>query len=455
MAPFHENNKASKLPNPDQYNPSFQIEEREKVTLVSIVCDSFKFHQTEKETLRSLEELKSLLKTLKVSYSEQVHFQKKTKLDAGTILGSGKLLEICNLAKSEGCSTLVFDFQLSASQMRNIEEITKMKIVDRCNVIFQIFAEHARTREAKIQIEISRLQYMLPRLTALWTHFTRQKGGIGLKGEGEQQLELDRRIIKKKVAGYYKQLEEFKLSKQEQSKKRQEQVIIAALVGYTNAGKSSLMNRLCQVNVLEENKLFATLDATYRLLSPDSRPPVVLVDTVGLISNLPAPLIEGFKTTFASAQEADLLLIVSDGSDPDVMHHLQTTENTLEEMGLKDRPRFYIFNKKDLITDTLKIKLTMNRYQNSFLTSTLEKDNMLELRKKVIDYFISLQQQLDIFVPYEVGNIHALLKKMTNIVSHSSHEKGIFYRLRSPEAVLQRLNLKNFILSPEESKNFI
>lgn len=444
------------MPNIEQpHNPEFTISTREKVVLVSIVCDSFEFHRTDEETARSLEELKELLRTLGVDYYDQVFIQKKSKVDPATILGSGKLKEICQEARDQNCTTLVFDFQLSASQSRNIEEITKMKVVDRCNVIFQIFAEHAQTREAKIQIEISRLQYLLPRLTSLWTHFTRQKGGIGLKGEGEQQLELDRRIIKRKVSNYKAQLEEISISRREQSKKRQNQAIIAALVGYTNVGKSSLMNRLCHVNVLEENKLFATLDATYRLLSPETKPPVLLVDTVGFISNLPAPLIEGFKSTFSSAQEADLLLLVSDISDPHWQKHLDVTEKTLLEMGLTEKTKFYIFNKRDQLTNDLLIKVQLRKYQHHFLVSTLDDKDMVNLRSVILEYFLSRQNHYDFFIPFEDGLSHAQIKKLTNILTTSIHEKGLFYRVRTPDYIFQRLGLQHYQLSPEQAKIYV
>jgi GTP-binding protein HflX len=437
------------------HNPEFTISQKEKVVLISIVCDNFEFHRSEDETYRSLEELKELLRTLKVEYHQEVFVQKKSKVDPATIIGSGKLKEICEVAKDHKCTTLVFDFQLSASQSRNIEEITKMKVVDRCNVIFQIFAEHAQTREAKIQIEISRLQYLLPRLTSLWTHFSRLKGGIGLKGEGEQQLELDRRIIKRKVSNYKAQLEEIRVSRQEQSKKRQHQAIIAALVGYTNVGKSSLMNRMCQVDVLEENKLFATLDATYRLLSPETKPPVLLVDTVGFISNLPAPLIEGFKSTFASAKEADLLLLVSDISDPHWQKNLDVTEKTLAEMGLTEKPKFYIFNKRDQIQNELLVKVQLRKFTHHYLVSTHDTEDMKNLRSEILEYFLSRQNHYDFFIPFEDGLSHAQIKKLTNVVTTSVHEKGLFYRVRTPEYIYQRLGLQHYQLSPEQAKSYV
>jgi GTP-binding protein HflX len=327
----------------------YKIKLGTKASLVSLVCNNFKHHETEKETLDSLRELRELCNTLGIEAAED-YWQNKKQLEAATMLGTGKLKEIAESAKDDNCDYLIFDFELTASQMRNIKKITGLEVLDRCMVILEIFAHHARTSEAKIQIEISRLQYMLPRLQSLWTHFSKQKGGIGLKGEGEQQLELDRRIIRNRIETYKKQLLEIEKSREQQRKKRQNQAVTAALIGYTNAGKSSLMNKLCKVNVLAEDKLFATLDSTFRMLNPDTKPPMLLIDTVGFIQNLPNTLVQGFKTTLESALEADLLIIVCDLSDPNYQNHLKVTGEVIEELGITDKEQIVVFTKKDKIT---------------------------------------------------------------------------------------------------------
>jgi GTP-binding protein HflX len=290
----------------------FNIDTDFSATIVSIVAPNFKEHATEFETNRSLVELRELLRTLGIKVNS-AQIQNKKEIDPATILGSGKIKEISELAHDEGSKLLVFDFELTARQNNNIREITGLSVVDRVHVILEIFAKHARTREAKIQIEIARMQYMLPRLAGFWTHLNRQRGGVGvLGGEGEKQIELDRRIIREKIEFYKEELAKLEIQRNERRKKRQNQAVTAALVGYTNAGKSSVMNRLCRVDILEENKLFATLDSTYRMLNPDTKPPMILIDTVGFISNLPNTLIDGFKTTLESALEADLLVIICD-----------------------------------------------------------------------------------------------------------------------------------------------
>jgi GTP-binding protein HflX len=426
----------------------------QKASLVSIVCDKFENHTNILETNGSLRELRELLRTLGLVAGEE-YVQNKKQIESATMLGAGKLEEIADAAREEGSELLVFDFELTASQVRNIKAITKMEVVDRNTVILEIFAHHARTKEAKIQIEISRLKYLLPRLTSMWGHFSKQRAaGAALGGEGEQQLELDRRMIRERIEFYKKQLEEVQKSREQQGKKRQHQAVTAALVGYTNAGKSSLMNRLCRVNVLEENKLFATLDSTFRTLNPDSKPPMIMIDTVGFISNLPNTLIQGFKTTLESALEADLLLIVCDISDANYQKHLRVTQEVLTELKIEDKNQIVVFNKKDLLNDPVRARIIMRNYPNSFLVSSYNEEDMKNLRSHVIDYFLSKQDHYDLFIPYEQGDAHSKIRGNANIIKNISHEQGIFYRIRIPDFIFQQLGLNNYILAPLEAKQW-
>jgi GTP-binding protein HflX len=432
----------------------FHISNDARASLVSIVCPKFEEHKSEVETGRSLTELRELLRTLGIPAGYQ-YVQTRNSLDPATILGSGKLKEIATKAKDEGATLLVFDFELTASQIRNIRRITDLSVVDRVHVILEIFARHARTRDAKIQIEIARLQYVLPRLSGFWTHLGRQRGGVGVKGgEGEKQIELDRRIIRQRIEFYKKELKLLAKSREQQKKKRQNMAVTAALVGYTNAGKSSLMNRLCQVSIKEENKLFATLDSTFRTLNPDTHPPMILIDTVGFISNLPNTLIDGFKTTLESALEADLLIIVCDISDPNYKKQLQVTETVLEELGVTDKEKIIVFNKKDLLNDPIKSKIIKRVHPNSYVVSSFDDQDMRNLRKEVIDYFLEKQQQFDLFIPYDEGASHSAVASKTNIIKTSNHEKGIFYRVRVPDFIFNQLGLQDFVLKPEESEDY-
>lgn len=426
----------------------------QKASLVSMVCDKFDSHSTVIETNNSLRELRELLRTLGLVAGEE-YVQNRKQIDSATMLGEGKLQEIADAAREEGSELLVFDFELTASQVRNIKKITEMEVVDRNTVILEIFAQHARTKEAKIQIEISRLQYLLPRLTSMWGHFSKQRAaGAALGGEGEQQLELDRRMIRERIEFFKKQLDEVQKSREQQRKKRQNQAVTAALVGYTNAGKSSLMNRLCKVNVLEENKLFATLDSTFRTLNPDSKPPMIMIDTVGFISNLPNTLIQGFKTTLESALEADLLLIVCDISDPNYAKHLRVTQEVLKELKIEEKEQIIVFNKKDLLNDPVRARIIMRNFPNSFLVSSYDEEDMRNLREYVINYFLSKQDHYDLFVPYEMGDAHSRIRGNANILNTVSHEQGIFYRIRIPDFIFQQLGLNSFILAPTEAKEW-
>jgi GTP-binding protein HflX len=426
----------------------------QKASLVSMVCEKFDSHSTVIETNNSLRELRELLRTLGLVAGEE-YVQNRKQIDSATMLGEGKLQEIADAAREEGSELLVFDFELTASQVRNIKKITEMEVVDRNTVILEIFAQHARTKEAKIQIEISRLQYLLPRLTSMWGHFSKQRAaGAALGGEGEQQLELDRRMIRERIEFFKKQLDEVQKSREQQRKKRQNQAVTAALVGYTNAGKSSLMNRLCKVNVLEENKLFATLDSTFRTLNPDSKPPMIMIDTVGFISNLPNTLIQGFKTTLESAMEADLLLIVCDISDPNYAKHLRVTQEVLKELKIEEKQQIVVFNKKDLLNDPVRARIIMRNFPNSFLVSSYDEEDMRNLREYVINHFLSKQDHYDLFVPYEMGDAHSRIRGNANILNTVSHEQGIFYRIRIPDFIFQQLGLNSFILAPAEAKEW-
>ena len=427
----------------------YKVELGKKASLVSIVCDKFEGYETEYKTNASLRELRELLRTLGVEAGDE-YVQNKSQLEAATMLGSGKLLEIADEAKREGSKILVFDFELTASQIRNIKKITNLDVIDRSMVILEIFAHHARTNEARIQVEISRLQYMLPRLQSLWNHFTKQKGGIGLKGEGEQQLELDRRIIREKIEFLKKQLKDVATSREQQRKKRQNKAVTAALIGYTNAGKSSLMNKLCKVNVLSEDKLFATLDSTFRTLNPDSKPPMILIDTVGFIQNLPNTLVAGFKTTLESALEAELLIIVCDLSDPNYKKHLEVTQEVLSELNIAQKDQIVVFTKKDKINDPFLPKIAMRNFKATFLVSTLDDIDMVNLREYVINYFLDKQDHHDLFIPYEHGEAHSKIIANSNIINQEHHETGTFYRIRIPGFIFNQLGLKNFILAPDQ-----
>ncbi len=214
------------------------------------------------------------------------------------------------------------------------------------------------------------------------------------------------------------------------------------------------MNRLCKVNVLEENKLFATLDSTFRTLNPDSKPPMIMIDTVGFISNLPNTLIQGFKTTLESALEADLLVIVCDISDPNYQKHLKVTQQVLKELKIEDKQQIIVFNKKDLLNDPVRSRIIMRNYPNSFLVSSYDEEDMAQLRQFIVNYFLSKQDHYDLFIPYDAGEAHARVRANANILNDVPHEQGIFYRIRIPDFIFNQLGLSPYVLAPTEAKEW-
>ena len=315
-------------------------EKPERAILVGIV----KPGETEEETKEYLDELEFLVET---AGGETVRSftQKMQKPDRATFVGTGKLEEINAFVKSEEIDIVVFDDELSPSQLRNIENELQVKILDRSNLILDIFARRAQTSQAKTQVELAQLQYLLPRLTRLWTHLERQKGGIGMRGPGESQIETDRRLILNKISLLKERLKEIDKQNETQRKNRT-QLIRVALVGYTNVGKSTIMNMISKSDVFAENKLFATLDTTVRKVVIENVP-FLLSDTVGFIRKLPHHLVECFKSTLDEVREADILVHVVDISHANFEDQISTVNETLKELGVIDKQIITVFNKID------------------------------------------------------------------------------------------------------------
>ncbi|MFM6953723.1 MAG: GTPase HflX [Sphingobacteriaceae bacterium] len=312
----------------------------ERAVLVGIITPG----QSDAQTREYLEELEFLVAT---AGGETIHTftQRMQRPDRATFVGTGKLEEIKDYIKAEEIDIVVFDDELSPSQLRNIENELQLKILDRSNLILDIFAKRAQTSQAKTQVELAQLQYMLPRLTRLWTHLERQKGGIGMRGPGETQIETDRRIILNKISLLKERLEEIDKQNATQRKNRH-QLVRVALVGYTNVGKSTIMNMLSKSEVFAENKLFATLDTTVRKVVIENLP-FLLSDTVGFIRKLPHHLVECFKSTLDEVREADILIHVVDISHPNFEDHMNTVNETLKDLGAIDKEIITAFNKID------------------------------------------------------------------------------------------------------------
>jgi GTP-binding protein HflX len=315
----------------------------EKVVLVGIINQ----HQTEEMAAEYLEELAFLVETAGAE-PRAVFTQKMDTPHPRTFIGHGKLSEVREFVQEEEIDIVIFDDELSPSQLRNIERELNCRILDRTNLILDIFAGRARTAHAKTQVELAQYQYLLPRLTRMWTHLERQRGGIGLRGPGETEIETDRRIIRDKIARLKEQLTRIDRQIVIQRKNRGKMVRVA-LVGYTNAGKSTLMNLLSKSSVFAEDKLFATLDTTVRKVVVENLP-FLLSDTVGFIRKLPTHLVESFKSTLDEVREADIMVHVVDISHANYAEQIEVVEQTLHELGTRDTPVLLLFNKTDAFT---------------------------------------------------------------------------------------------------------
>ncbi|QDW27652.1 GTPase HflX [Pedobacter sp. KBS0701] len=366
---------------------------QERAILVGVVTPGEK----EAQTKEYLDELAFLVDTAGGKV-ENVFTQKMLKPERATFVGTGKLEEIKAYVKSEEIDVVVFDDELSPSQLRNIDRELGVKVLDRSNLILDIFANRAQTAQAKTQVELAQLQYVLPRLTGMWTHLERQKGGIGMRGPGETQIESDRRIILNKISLLKERLRNIDRQNETQRKNRG-QLIRVALVGYTNVGKSTIMNMLSKSEVFAENKLFATLDTTVRKVVIENLP-FLLSDTVGFIRKLPHHLVECFKSTLDEVREADLLIHVVDVSHPNFEDQINTVNETLKDIGAIDKDMILVFNKIDAYVspevdnEEDDGKLTLEDFKKSWMShdkvpvlfiSATEKENLEEFKTLLYD----------------------------------------------------------------------
>ena len=349
----------------------------------ALLIGTYTDHARHDEALSLLEELEELVQTLGIPIAERVLIFHR-ELHARFLLGSGKANELADRVKAEDLSALIFDHDLTPSQQRNWTELAGVPILDRQKVILDIFASRAQTREARLQIELAQLEYSLPRLTRAWGHLGGQGGGIGAKGEGESQLEQDRRRMWKAMDRLKRELEQIRSARATQRKDRQRTPVPnCAIVGYTNAGKSSLLRRLTGAEVLVEDKLFATLDTTTRKVSLPSKQPLLLTDTVGFVRKLPHRLVEAFKATLEEAAQADFLLHLLDASAPEVMEFHTTTMKVLEELGAGKQPMIVVFNKVDKLTDPATLRGLLMHFPNAICISVHTGEGISELLAKM------------------------------------------------------------------------
>lgn len=333
----------------------------------------------------SLEELEGLATTANFDPVATLT-QHLTKINPKTFLGSGKVEELRLAVKHHDAEVVIFDEELSPRQNRELENILKCRVMDRPWVILEIFSDHAKTREAKTQVELARMKYSLPRLTGLWGHLSRQRGGIGMRDVGETQIQLDKRMIRNEIHKLEKKLVQIDKEKKTQRKNRQRSYKVA-LVGYTNAGKSTLMNCLTGSDTLVEDKLFATLDATVRKIKKNFPYPVLLSDTVGLIDKLPHDLVASFKSTLDEVRDADLLIHVVDLSHREYAKQMQTANDLLSEMGVDDIDIILAFNKIDALPDTETLDRALHAYPSSIGISSKTGLGIDSLRQQMVMHY--------------------------------------------------------------------
>ncbi len=336
---------------------------------------------TRETTEESLDELALLADTAGAEVFARVT-QDRDRYDASTFVGKGKVEELRTLVTENAIPLVIFDDDLSPAQVRNIERELECKVLDRSGLILDIFASRAKTNEAKTQVELAQLQYLLPRLTGMWTHLSKQFGGVGTKGPGETQIETDRRIIRTRIGHLKEKIERFGQQRVTQRKGRTKH-IRAALVGYTNVGKSTLLNLLSGSDVFVENRLFATLDPTTRLVPLSSNTDILMTDTVGFIRKLPHHLVASFKSTLEEIGEADIILHVSDILSKTFQDQIEVVSDTLSDLGVADKPTLMVFNKIDGLVDRSIIASMSEQYPHSVFISATRGINILGLKEAV------------------------------------------------------------------------
>ncbi len=380
------------------------------------------------QLLEHIDELEFLAETAGADIIAKV-IQELDSINPATVIGKGKIQEIKQLIEEEQITLVIFDNDITPVQARNLEKNFNIKVIDRSGLILDIFAKHARTIEAKTQVELAQLEYLLPRLTRMWPHLSKQYGGIGTKGPGETQIETDRRVIKTKIQKLKSKLIEIDKQKLVQKKGR-ESLPRFALVGYTNAGKSTLMNMITEADVQVENKLFATLDTTVRTFKLPNGNKALLSDTVGFIRKLPAHLIASFRSTLAEAKDADVLLHIIDISNKAYTEQIDAVLETLDALNIKNKPIINVFNKIDLLTDNFELKNFMKLYPDALFISAQRGLNISNLLRVMEERYNQQSKIFSIKIPYSDLNLLNILYSKFDVQSRKDLDDGIFCEVK-------------------------
>ncbi|GED58062.1 GTPase HflX [Brevibacillus formosus] len=378
-----------------------------KMQETAILVGCYLDNRDEERTRLSMEELHELADTAGVEVLDVIT-QNRDRVDSAWYLGTGKIDEIAQRAEELEVDVIIFNDELSPSQTRNLDKVFDCKVIDRTQLILDIFAGRAQSREGKIQVELAQYNYLLPRLAGQGKQLSRLGGGIGTRGPGETKLESDRRHIRKRISELKQQLEDTVRTRQlHRERRKKNNVFQIALVGYTNAGKSTILNKLTNANTLQEDKLFATLDPTTRQLELPNGLDVLLTDTVGFIQDLPTSLVAAFRSTLEGVKEADLILHVVDSHHPDFQVHMEVVDKILRELKAEEIPQLVVFNKADMLTEGSYLP----RADESILISAMREDDLKQLLARIESFALQSFNEMKLRVPVERGDILSLLHR--------------------------------------------
>ncbi len=414
------------------------MQEIQQKTIEKAILISLNTHEYSREIVEEhLDELELLSQTAGAETAFKI-IQDRSRVDSAFYIGKGKAEEIAQLVELNNIDLVIFDDDLNPIQARNLENLINRKIIDRSGLILDIFASHAKTKEAKTQVELAQLQYMLPRLTRAWTHLSKQYGGIGTKGPGETQIETDRRMIRTRISHLKGKLEKIEAQRLTKVAHRKD-FIKASLVGYTNAGKSTLLNLLTDSEVLVENKLFATLDSTTRSLQLDNKLTLLLSDTVGFIRKLPHHLVASFKSTLNEVREADIILHVIDVSHPFFEDHIAVVDQTLKELGAERKTFVKVFNKVDALQDKERMDYILRKYPGSIFISAARGINIGRLKEKLQKITEETHREQTAELAFEDSKIIAKIHAMAEVLSTEYDDEKVLIKFRANNAISNKI----------------
>jgi len=414
----------------------------ESAILVNLVLPEYE------STIDPLDELEGLAETAGTQVVGRLS-QQRAKPDATTYLGKGKVEELARFVDSLGADVVIFDNDLSPAQVRNLEQAVNVKVLDRTELILDIFATHAQTYESRLAVELAQLEYSFPRLKRMWTHLSRMKMGVGMRGPGEKQLEEDRRLVERRIVDLRRELQAIERRRERQVSARRDQRTVS-LVGYTNAGKSTLMNALTDADVLAEDKLFATLDTRTRRWRLPHWGPILLSDTVGFIKNLPHRLIASFKATLEEAHQADLLMHVADASSPAVYEHISAVYSVLEGLEIQEKDSLLVINKCDAISSRGTLDGILNRYPNAIAVSAVTGEGLDRLAAAVSQLLSKSFCDLDVETDVSDGRLMAFLADRGEVLSRRYHDERVTIHCRIPQKYIGRIEGEGVEIRPHE-----